>query len=252
MIGALLLAACGGGGQDAPPPLPVAAEEATFASVAALGSFHLQAAVNRTITAGTTVQPSEETVEIRWRDQDHWSYRHGRDGRIRSEVVVWEGVAWSSAGGDPLERKGDAEPYRVQLASVWDPWAWGLESLAAAVAYDEGALELTDGRRLLRHTLSLAPPPPEPAKPGRKHAKAEAAEGEAPPAATAAKPRRGWTATAVQGDVWIDEATAVRLQGKVTVDAASGGRTQRVELLFSVNGIGVDPGVSPPVPGDKE
>jgi hypothetical protein len=52
--------------------------------------------------------------------------------------------------------------------------------------------------------------------------------------------------------VWIDEETAVRLQGKLTVEAASGGRTQRVDLLFSVSGIGVEPGVSPPDAGDKQ
>ncbi len=224
MIALLLVAACGGGAGDATPLLPEAAEKATFATIASLGSYQLQASVTRTITAGGAPQTTQETVEVKWRDADHWSYRLGRDGRTRTEVVVWDAVAWSGGGEGPPVRKGDAEPYRVQLASVWDPWQWGLESLADSLAYQPGDAELVDGRRARHHNLALVPDD--------------------------GKPNRGWTPTAVSGDVWIDEETAVRLKGKVLVDAVSGARTQRLELLFAVGSIGVDPGVSPPA-GDK-
>lgn len=240
MIALALLAACTGSGELATSTLPEAAQEVTFASLAALGSFQLQAAVEREVQNGSaSPQTSQETLEIRWRDADHWSYRHGRDGRVVREIVVWEAVAWAGDGDGPLDRKGDAEPYRVQLATVWDPWQWGLESLADAVVFDQGELELRDGRRLRRHQLSLPPELPEP----------EAAEG-AKISKRPKPPRRGWKASAVTGTVWIDEATAVRLDGKVAAEAVSGDRRQRTELLFAVGSIGGDPGVAPP-PGDK-
>lgn len=221
MILTLLLACSGGGPEEAPAPMPVAAERATFATVASLGSYHLQTLVKRTVRAGTAEpQTTTETVDLRWKDADHWSYTLGRDGRVRSEVVVWDGVAWSGDGDAPPVEKPDAEPYRVQVASVWDPWEWGLEGLAATVKLEPDDVEIVEGRRAHRHTLGLAVDP--------------------------AVPRRGWTPTAVSGTVWIDEATAVRLKGQVLLDAVSGDRSQRLELLFSVASIGLDPGVSPP------
>lgn len=226
MIVLALLVGCDGGGEAAPAQVMAAAtEETTFATATGLGSFHLKASVKRTESAASgTPQSSQETLEIRWQDTDHWSYTLGRDGRVRTEVVVWDSVAWARNGNVALERKPDAEPYRVQLATVWDPWEWGLESLASHVVYDAGELELVEGRRVHHHRLALAPPPP--------------------------KPRRGWSPSAVAGDVWIDEATALRLKGRVVVDAVAAGRTRQVELLFSIADIGLNPGVSPPA-GDK-
>ncbi|MDP2314156.1 MAG: hypothetical protein Q8P41_14735 [Pseudomonadota bacterium] len=225
MIGLLAVLGCAGPVEDAPPPLPLAAEQATFATLTGLGSYRMQASVRRaTGGEGTVEMVGTETVELRWKDADHWSYVQRRDDRVRTEVVVWDAVAWANGGQGPLVRKGDAEPYRVQLAATWDPWERALESLAASIRLEPVGADLVDGRRAQRHTLVVVPPPE--------------------------KRRRGWTVTAVEGDVWIDEATAVRLQGNVRVEASSGARTRQVALSFAIDGVGLDPEVSAPR-GDK-
>lgn len=214
-------------GDGGAPPLIVAAEEATFGTLAGLGPFRMSASVRRTTGVGPgsplasdATEESLEVVELRWRDADHWSYLQRRDGRVRSEVVVWDAVAWAGDGDGSPERKGDAEPYRVQLATTWDPWEWGLEGLTPGITLAQQGVELLDGRRTLRHLLAPAPPPD--------------------------KPRRGWTVTAVEGEVWIDEATAVRLRGRVLASATSGTRTRTIDLVFSVDDLGLDPGISAP------
>lgn len=225
MIGLFAVVACSGSAGDAALPLPAAAEKATFATVSGLGSYRLQADVTRSIGAeGMAPLVSTESVELRWRDADRWSYVQRRDDRVRSEVVVWDAVAWANGGDGPLVEKGDAEPFRVQLAGTWDPWSWALEGLAAGIRLEPDAVEIVEGRRALRHTVAALPPPE--------------------------KPRRGWTVTAAEGEVWIDEATAVRLKGRVKVDAISGAQKQQVTLSFGIAGVGVDPEVSAP-PGDK-
>ncbi len=221
MIAVLALVGCGGPPSEAPPLLPVAAERATFATVAGLGAYRLRADVRRSVGGGDApAQVSTEAIDLRWRDPDHWSYAQRRDDRVRSEIVVWDAVAWTNGGDGPLVRKGDAEPYRVQLAGTWDPWSWALEGLSTGIRFEPAEVELVGGRRALRHTLVVAPP--------------------------AEQPRRGWTVTAVEGEVWIDEATAVRLKGTVTVDAVSGPRTQEVTLAFAMEGVGEDPEITAP------
>jgi hypothetical protein len=225
VIGLLGVLACVGSAEEEALPPPVAAEKATFATVSGLGSYRLQAEVRRSMGGeGTPPRVSTESFELRWRDADHWSYVQRRDERVRSEVVVWDAVAWTNGGDGPLVQKGDAEPFRVQLAGTWDPWSWALEGLAHGVHLEPDTIEIVEGRRALRHTVSPVPPPE--------------------------KLRRGWTVTAADGEVWIDEASAVRLKGRVKVEAVSGAQKQDVELTFGMGGVGLDPEVSPPQ-GDK-
>ncbi|MDP2308383.1 MAG: hypothetical protein Q8P18_20360 [Pseudomonadota bacterium] len=229
MIALLGVLACVGAAVDGSVPLPAAAEKATFATVSGLGSYRLQADVRRSI-GGEGVEPfvTTESVELRWRDADRWSYLQRKDERVRSDVRVWDAVAWTNGGAGPLVNKGDAEPFRVQLAGTWDPWSWALEGLANGVRLEPQGMEIVEGRRAIRHTVSPLPPP------------------EPPPQ----RAPRGWSVTAAEGEVWIDEATAVRLKGQVKLAATSGRQTQEVSLSFSIVGVGVDPEVSAP-PGDK-
>lgn len=217
----LALLACGSPERstDEPIALTAAAEKTTFSGVAALGSFHLSASVRRTDTVeGRPPAESGETMEIRWQDADHWSQVAARDGRVHTDVRVWDGVAWV-VGKTGLEKKGDPERYRIQLATVWDPWTWGLERAAEDIKSVMGPVELLDGRRAVRYTLALA---------------------------DLKKGHRSWTPTAVSGDVWIDEATAVRMRGQVRVEATGDKRTRTTELLFTIGSIGADPAVVRP------
>lgn len=217
--------ACAGAVEDAAVPLPAAAEKATFATVSGLGSYRLLADVRRSVGGdGAVPLVSTESVELRWSDSDNWSYVQRRDDRVRSEIRVRDSIAWANGGNGPLVNKGDAEPFRVQLAGTWDPWSWALEALSSGLLVTPEGVEIVEGRRAVRHAVAPAPPPE--------------------------KPRRGWTVTAADGEVWIDEATAVRLKGRVRIEAVSGAQKQDVALTFTFGGIGADPDASSP-PGDK-
>ena len=199
------------------PQLPAAAAKTTLGTLRELGGWTMVAEVRRTETGGAS-HSSVERFEIKWKDDDHWTWVHTRDGQVRTEVHVWKAVAWvRSPGTGRLDRKGDAEGWRVQLASVWDPWRWGLEGLAEQLDLTAGPVELTDGRRAVHYTVASRP-----------------AE------------RGAWRVSSAHGDVWIDEATALRTKGALTVEAVGGAATRTVELNFSIDGIGLDPDISAP------
>lgn len=211
----LVLLACGGDASTpVAPALPVAASKTTFGTLRELGSWQLVAEARRSTNGAT---PSVERYEVKWKDDDTWSWVLSRDGVVRTDVLVWRSIAWARDARGERERKGDAEGWRVQLASVWDPWAWAFESLADQLELTAGPVELLDGRRAVRYAVSSRPP----------------------------SGKKGWQVSAARGDVWIDEATAVRLRGDVTVEAANGA-TRTVQLVFSLDGIGLDPDISAP------
>ncbi len=218
---ALALFGCGSDAPLAAPSFPLAAAQVTFGGVQALGPHQQHAVIRRTAGGGAgPPRVTEESLDLQWRDTDHWAYTLTRNGRVGTEVVVWAAVAWTDRSGGSLSAKGDAEPYRVQLARTWDPWAFALDSLAEQLVITPMAVDLVEGRRAHRHAVQAQPAP--------------------------ARPHRGWTVTAAQGAVWYDEATATRLKGNVQVSATSGARTLEVTLTFTLDGIGVVPAISAP------
>lgn len=220
LLGALLGCGDGPGRPEAPEAtLEQAAGTVTLGTIRDLGPCVVRSSVRREVAGKGPARVSEETSELRWQDQDHWSWVSARDGRTVAETIVWDGVAWSAHAGRPLERKGDAEPFRVQLGQVWDPWT-ALEGLAEQVALVPGDVEDLAGRRTVRHAVQ--------------------------PRALPEKAHRTWVVDAAEGAVWIDEATAVRVQGDVRVSAASRTERKRVDLAFTVDAIGGDPAVRRP------
>jgi hypothetical protein len=221
---ALLLLGCRQTTSDAKQAitLPHAADQTILASTEALGAYKLDATVVRTFTpAQGDPRRTEEGLSVRWKDPDHWSQELLRDGKTRQRILVWDAVAWTSTGDGAPEKRGDAEPWRVQLSQTWDPWGL-LEGLREQVALTKDGVDVIEGRRAERHTLSVAPLPP--------------------------KARRAWQVSAVDGTVWIDEATAVRLKGHAHVVADGRREKMDVVLDFAFGGIGQDPGIVPPSP----
>jgi hypothetical protein len=205
------------------PPLVRASDDVTFQTTEDLGPHRRHAAIVRTTTsADGHIVKTEEATDLQWKDRDNWRMLATRDGTVRSEILVWDGAAWLRSGGQ-LRQRGDAEPYRVELMSTWDPWPMALESLADAVRLVPEGLEEVEGRRAWRHRAEIVPP----------------VEGR----------RRVWEPTLVEGTVWIDERSALKLVGDVHVSATSKGRTQDVLLRFATSGIGMDPHVPPPGAG---
>lgn len=217
-----ILSACDAEAPEATPEAAAFTESAThvtFASLEALGSHRLDARIRTTVTIeGVPPRETEETFSLRWRDADHWQVSRRRDGVPVTDVVGWEGHAWTSTGGGTLVDQGDAEPYRADLSVGWDPWRRALGSRADQLSFRPLGTESIEGRPARLYAVESAQP-----------------EG-----------GKGRRIERVEGRVWIDELTSVRLVGDVTLATDHRGRRQEVRLSFSVAGIGEDPGVSPP------
>ncbi len=222
LLPSTILSACEAEAPATTPQADVYAEAATqvtFASLEALGSHRLDARIHTTVTIeGVPPKETLETMSLRWRDADHWQVSRRRDGVPVSDVLAWEGHAWTSTGGAPLADRGDAEPYRADLSVGWDPWRRALGTAADKLAFRPLGTESIEGRPARLYAVESAQP-----------------EG-----------GKGRRIERVEGRVWIDELTSVRLVGDVTLATEHRGRAQEVRLSFSVAGIGEDPGVSPP------
>lgn len=219
----LILIACSGVGSGSAPEAALldASKEVTFGTVKDLGPHRLQASVIRTITptAGAPLT-TQEQVTLAWQDERTWRYQASRDGKVRNEVVVFEGAPWRLSG-TRWERAQDAQSWEVQLASVWDPWKLAFESLESSIKLVPEDLEEIEGRRAWKQRVELVPAP----------------EG---------KRKKPWTATVAEGSVWLDEQTALRLVGDVHVVAESTGKSMDITLRFATSGIGMDARVEPP------
>ena len=201
---------------------PVAAARTTFASAEALGAYVLESHAEITTERGEHTDTVKETTRLRWKDADHWQWEHSRDGVRLSEVRVWDGAAWAAEGTGGFLPRDDAEPALAELRLQADPWATALGPNAERVSYTEAGEEDIEGRRVWRYTLGLSPGAPG----GRKSR----------------------DVLAVEGQLWIDQATAVRLAGDLTVKFRFREQVRTTHLRFAMAGIGGDAAVEPPPP----
>lgn len=236
-----LLACAGDPGAEAGPTLAEGAASTIFASQSTLGPHVMRVSVRRSVRAESTPgeQISEETLLLRWQDTDHWRLERARDGRPVEGVTIWDNVAWHDGADGPV-RKPDAEPARVLLAQTWDPWRLAFEQVDASLVLTDVGVETTQGRKAHRHSVTARAPV-------EADAAAAGADPPRPAARTRApRPRRGaFEVTAASGDVWIDEATAVRLAADVRVDARAGAQQHTTVLHFALEQIGGDVGLTP-------
>ncbi len=224
-----LLLACAStpeGDVDAPGArtLAAGARQVTFGSLSQVGAFVYHTTVVRENPDLPGSRQVEDT-EVRWADSDHWAATRARDGRLVRSALVLDGVGWLGTTA-PTDRVEDAEVLRVQLARTWDPWD------ALSTVRDQLTLEDTrSDRPLASRTLW-------------RHRPVLRAEERAvgPKGRPKREGRRGWTVTAVDGEVWLEEVGATWLSGWVRVEAARVG---------SARGGGVAEGVSPSAPGER-
>ncbi len=223
----LLLAACVSGEPVEPEvTLAEASRQVTFASVESLGAHTYLATSTRTESRhGREVSHHEEVVEIRWQDWDNFSHRRTVDGRQAADIVVVDGIAWSRRLGGPWKQKNDAESSRVQLKTTWDTWEQTISAFGDQVVMTEGETEPVEGRSARHYTLSLS---------------------ELPPAGDAAT-----QPLALSGDLWVDEASAVRLTGKLAGIIGREGYRRQVELQIVRTAIGMPQNITLPDPSNE-
>lgn len=203
--------------------LAAASTTVTFGSIEQLGSFVLEARIQR--ERGPEGSPPRTTVEayrLRWKDHDHFEVVASRDGTASSHTLVLGGRAFFTTGKGPLRPQRDPEPYRVQLSQTWDPWTTALGPWLDHLRFIPRDRGVTAGRPSMAYDVVLDAPAP-----GK---------------------RTGWEPRSLAGQVWVDEATSVRLMADVRAEARSGRSLHAAELQMAVSEVGVDLAFTPPPP----
>ena len=243
----LLLAGCdmfGGAPPEHIPTLDEVSGQVQFESVERLGSHHFLATVYREEERGGVVSSvSEETVEIKWQDWDHFEYRRLVNGRAKSEVRVVRGHAWVKKGSGKWSRKDDAERYRVQLRGTWSAWDNALESFLDRLLLTEQEGGLVEGRPVRSFAVGLTSEVVERLAAGENKVKVR--DG------MQRRAREGGPVK-LSGSVSLDEATAVRLAADVKGVYRRGEVIKRVELKLTRGSIGEPQVIRKPTTSKKK
>lgn len=200
-----------------------ASSQVTFASVEGLGPHLFQVdLVRETERRGGGTVRVEEQVEIAWQSWDLFSVKRTSDGRTVVHNVVYGAVPWVQVGGRWEERE-DAEPHRVQLRTTWDTWKAELAPFEGHMVLTYDGDDVVEGRKALRYTVGL------------------------PPETEGAAPRtRRTQLRSLDGTVWLDEATAVRLKADVTAVTERSGLARTTTLHLARSRFGQDQGIEAP------
>lgn len=225
--------------------LAEASTEVSFEAVDGLGPHHLLGRL-RTTAHPDSGPPftTDEVLEIRWQDWDNFEYRRSTDGKLTTALVTSGGVAWQREGDDRWEERPDAEPYRVELRHAWSLWDTALEPFRDRISFTDKGEERMEGRGVRRYGLSLTPEPPAEEAPGDGTAAGRAKSRKRARPAPPVRPRT------LEGDVWVDAATAVRLMADVRGEAEHRGVRREIHLQLTRSEVGQDQPISPP-PADE-
>ncbi len=211
----LLLASCGGD-EKAPPTLDVVASEITFKSVERLGPHHLLATIEQEDdwTNGGR-EAHDETMELAWNNWDSFHLRRVVRGSTMGETIMSEGSAFSRNRNTRWKAEMDSEPARLRVQRNWNVWDTAMEVFDGRILLTETESSIVDGRAVQGFKVSLAPLPP------------------------GTRIRSGnLTPVSIEGEVWLDEATAVRLSADVTAKAEQDGLTRTVVLHLRRSAVG--------------
>jgi hypothetical protein len=233
--GAGLLVGCAGDAEVIENPLTLAeaSSQVTFASTEELGAHRFLATRQRTEHRNNSEHSHHvEVVEIRWESWDHFRYTRHVDDRPVEEVVVYDGEGWTRRG-EQWRRVSDAEPHRTQLRMSWNAWDQVTALFGEQVTLEAAATESVEGRLARRYTVSL-PATLQPSAAG------------GPRSGGKLEPR------SLNGMLWVDEATAVRLTGSLSGVLARDGYTQEHTLQLARTDIGVRQDIKPPHVGRDE
>ena len=168
--------------------LALASKQVIFASVEQLGAHTFEAILERKEWEGEKeLSSSEEILWVAWQDWDNFHFRRQIDEKIVQDIVVRNHHPWKYQN-QKWESRDDAEPYRVELRGTWNAWDQMLSPFEPYMVFTSKGLESQEERRAEHYELAMKEPP-------------ESAYKLIP--------------TKLEGDVWVDELTAVRLLADV-------------------------------------
>jgi hypothetical protein len=177
--------------------------------------------------SGEITVDNDETLILIWQDEDSFDSKVIRDGVIQSEVVVSQGVPYSRRRDGSWVQKEDAEPMRVGIYTTWNVWENALDLYSDRIVYTDPVADVYEGRDVRRYTVSLS--------------ESEASSGRA-----ARRKRRDGEPILLDGQVWLDGQTAVRLKAEITGIWRKGELEKTVQLSLARTDVGQARVISPP------
>jgi hypothetical protein len=222
-VAVLLAFTAGCGGQPAPGEERLRASQAIdFGDIASLGPHRMEASVARTDHAeGSSPRVRDEQTRVTWRGWDDFTLVRARDGEpsARFEIAGGRGQVLKPDG--VMHEAADLEPLRLELRQAWNVWDPFLGPLRDAVAYTFQGQALIEGRLANQYTVSVAP--------------------------RGADPVSRTVPDRIEGTLWIDEATGVRLMADVTTRwhrRGHDGETHEAHLILVRTDFGLQEGTS--------
>jgi hypothetical protein len=182
-----------------------ASARVSFGDIANLGPHRLEASLTRVVLLdGVKVQEGVEQTRLVWQGWDDFELSRLRDGELRTRVVASGGRGQALASDGTMRPVADLEPYRLELRQAWDVWTPAIGPIQDRVVFEHQGQALLEGRLVDQYALSVRPD-------------------DGGPQSTRTVP------LGVQGTLWIDELTHVRLMADVTARTTRRGREERVQ-----------------------
>jgi hypothetical protein len=200
--------------------LLAASESATFENVTRLGPHRFESILQRESTYNG--QTTTEKVNMEWADWDNFQLQRSRNNRLRAENRVLRGKAFARSGKGRFRAASDAELYRVEMRHSASFWGRALEPFRGRVLAEPAESGTIDGRPAQRYTISLVDAPP---------------------------PARGAHPISLNGEMWLDETTAVRLSGRLNghfLKNGVEGQDVLIALTLKRDAIGIVPVIKRP------
>jgi hypothetical protein len=206
------------------PALDVVADQITFKSVEALGPHHLLATIEQqSVWTDGNTESHEETVELAWNDWDSFHLRRVVRGSAVGETIMDQGRSYHRGQGPHWVQEFDSEPARLRVRTSWSVWSTAMEVFSARIDLVEMEQSIVDGRSARRYQVSLAPRPQ-----GQRIR------------------HGGMKPISITGEVWIDQATAVRLAADVTAKVDLKGMRRTIQLHLRRSHVGEQQTIEPP------
>jgi hypothetical protein len=217
----LSIAAAGCTEQPTEPPPPTiegVSQKITFDSVSSLGPHYSIGSIQRrNIRPGTDDFEQSESIEIAWNSWESFHFQRGVDGEPTFEAIVHEGTSSTRNGRGRWKTTSDGENARLDVYTAWNTWDEALAGFQGRIGFEPLGETIIDGRPAKRFSLVLLPKPATSKRRKKGHGM---------------QPHR------LEGEVAIDQATAVRLRATVHAVSKQGNLVRHTKFNIRRSGIG--------------